>query len=182
VTGFLFHASSGATFSPCRRYRYRLWREWGDPANRVVFCAVNPSTADESEDDATIRKEIGFAKRWSFEAIEKINCFAWRSTDIRGLLDTKDPVGPDNDDAIAYAVRHAKRVVLCWGSHAPVKRLLAERAIRVRQIVHEWVGMRELGHLGVCKDGHPRHPLMLSYETPFVSLKDWRQAITQSGD
>jgi hypothetical protein len=73
--------SAGATFSKDRRYRYRLWRSWGDPELRCVFVGLNPSTADESNDDPTIRKCVGFAKLWGFGAVDVVNLFAFRSTD-----------------------------------------------------------------------------------------------------
>ena len=39
-----------ALLSPCRRYRYALWRRWGD-GPPAMFIGLNPSTAD----DPTIR-------------------------------------------------------------------------------------------------------------------------------
>ena len=42
-----------ATLSPCRRYRYNLWRAWGKRENYVMFVGLNPSTADETVDDPT---------------------------------------------------------------------------------------------------------------------------------
>lgn len=44
---------SGALFSPCRLYRYKLWRKWGD-APPAVFVMLNPSTADEIDNDPTV--------------------------------------------------------------------------------------------------------------------------------
>jgi len=124
--------SSGAIFSACRRYRYRLWRSWGDRANEVVFCALNGSTATEDADDPTIRKDIGFAKRWGFGRMVQINLFGWMATRPRGLLAAGDPVGPESDEIIAAAVRSARRVVFCWGTHGPVQRIVAARAEVVR--------------------------------------------------
>jgi hypothetical protein len=67
--------TKGAVLSDCRRYRYRLWRCWGDGNHRVAFVGINPSTADEVDDDATIRKCVGFAKRWGFSALDMVNLF-----------------------------------------------------------------------------------------------------------
>src|SRR5579859_5937119 len=109
---FLESMRAGATFSACRTYRYRLWRSWEPRGSRCVFVGLNPSTADESTDDATIRKCVGFAKRWGFGAIEVVNLFAYagvRSTDPRSLLGVSDPVGPDNDGTMDAALRGAHR-------------------------------------------------------------------------
>jgi hypothetical protein len=156
----------GAVLSPCRRYRYRLWRSWGDLEKRVAFVMLNPSTADESKDDPTIRKCVGFAKRWGFGALDVVNLFAWRSTDPDGLLDAADPVGPDNDKMVRAVFDGADRVVLAWGSHGA----------KIRKMVHARVRSGSLlscsttddhGTLGYCADLSPRHPLMLAYATPF---------------
>jgi hypothetical protein len=58
----------GAMFTPTREHRYVLWRRWGEgPA--VNFIGLNPSTADEQEDDPTIRRCIGFARNWGYDAL-----------------------------------------------------------------------------------------------------------------
>ena len=55
---------TGAEFSECRTWRYVLWRRWGwhGFAKQVMFIGLNPSTADETDDDPTIRRCIRFAK------------------------------------------------------------------------------------------------------------------------
>jgi hypothetical protein len=83
-------------FSPCRRYRYTLFREWatdelfdgcndGERGQRlgqfVQFVCLNPSTADERQDDPTVRRCVDYAKRWGFGAFCMTNIFAWRDTD-----------------------------------------------------------------------------------------------------
>src|SRR5216683_1489647 len=61
---------SGATFSECRRYRHTLWRTTGDCqfGNERICCIImlNPSTADQSTDDPTIRRCRGFARDWAY--------------------------------------------------------------------------------------------------------------------
>jgi hypothetical protein len=156
-----FGFDSGATLSDCGRYRYRLWRIWGDAEHRVCFVMVNPSTADACADDATIRKCTGFAKRWGFGALDVVNLFAWRSTDVTALLRTADPVGPKNDEHIAAAIGQAHRVVWAWGKHnAAVQRLIVKRT-------EGWSFSPkcDAGTLGLNGDGSPRHPLMLPYAT-----------------
>lgn len=163
---------SGATFSADRRYRYRLWRGWNDPERRVLFIGVNPSTADEHASDPTITKEIGFAKRWGFGALDKVNLCALVSTDVRGLTRASDPVGPENDETIVCAITDATRIVLCWGSKTSPKalaELVARRAAAVAALVRSHA-RGEVGHLGLCANGAPTHTLMLAYETPFVRL------------
>ncbi len=42
----LFPNLSGATFSPCKKYRYLLWRAWEPEARSVLFLLLNPKTAE----------------------------------------------------------------------------------------------------------------------------------------
>ena len=110
-------ADSGAKFSPCRTWRYLLWRTWGDPDRRAMFVGLNPSTADETQDDPTVRRCLGFARAWGFGGLMMTNLFGLRSTDPRGLLAVDDPVGPGNDAAILAQARRCPLVVLAWGNH-----------------------------------------------------------------
>lgn len=71
---------SSARFSDCRRYRYTLTRRFADGPT-VAFIGLNPSTADEHADDPTIRRCLGFAKRWGYGELVMLNLYALRSTD-----------------------------------------------------------------------------------------------------
>jgi hypothetical protein len=161
---------SGATFSPDRLHRYRLWRAWGDRENRLVVAGINPSKAGEEDNDPTVTKLVGFGQRWGFGALDVVNPFAFVSTDQRGLLTAADPIGPDNDHILTETFAGARRIVWAWGrgKTAGVQRLLLARLESP-----EWRALNrsircEVGTLGVTVDGFPRHPLMLAYSTQFV--------------
>jgi hypothetical protein len=160
------------------RYRYRLWREFrtepGKPDSTVLFVMLNPSTADALADDPTIRKCIGFGRLWGYTRLEVVNLYAFRATQPADLWKAHEPVGPDNDLHIADAVAAADLVVYAWGAHAKD----SSRVAAVKKIVRgslrvsaEFSGTR-LVALGFTKAGHPKHPLMLSYDTPRVSAGD----------
>lgn len=53
---------NGAKMSPEKDYRYALWRVWDD--SKAMFIGLNPSTANETENDPTIRRVIRFARDW----------------------------------------------------------------------------------------------------------------------
>lgn len=75
--------ASAARFSLCRRYRYDLWRRWDISKGYAMFIGLNPSTADKTADDPTIRRCIGFARSWGYGALCMTNLFAFRATDPR---------------------------------------------------------------------------------------------------
>ena len=100
-------------------YRYRLTRRLhpvlGGSRRRLLFCMLNPSTADEKRDDPTIRRCIGFAQRERFTDLVVVNLFAARATNPADLLGLDDPVGSGNDDAIAQEAARADLVVRSVG-------------------------------------------------------------------
>jgi len=152
----------GATLSPCGRYRYALWRRFG-PGTEVVFIGLNPSTADASHDDPTIRRCIGFARRWGHGRLTVVNLFAWRATDPSDLRAAEEPVGPDNMTTLQAAIARADQVIPCWGHLGD---LHGQDQI-VRRMLPS--GAR---CLGFTKSGQPRHPLFVRYGTELVRLSD----------
>jgi hypothetical protein len=149
----------GAEFSPCRRYRYSLWRVWEPKKRRVAFIGVNPSTADEKTNDATIIRCINFAKAWGYGGLWMINLFAYRATKPKEMKLASDPVGGENDGYLIDVGRSAQLVVLAWGVHG------AHRG-RGREVIAllRWTEIPFMC-LGVTKGGHPKHPLMLRKDT-----------------
>ena len=96
-----------ALFSRDRRYRYRLGRRWGDGA-AVCFVLLNPSTADETREDPTVRRCIGFAGSLGYGALEVVNLYAYVATDPAELRRAGYPVGHSNDrhiEAVVTGVR-----------------------------------------------------------------------------
>jgi hypothetical protein len=137
-------------FSPDRLHRYTLWREF-DLTNRsyVQFVGLNPSTADEVQDDPTVRRCIDFAKRWGYGALCMTNLFAYRATDPDDMLAAADPVGPENDMWLARIAAGAGLVVAAWGNHGGF--IERDRAVATL--------LPQLMCLGITKTGAPRHPL-----------------------
>jgi hypothetical protein len=162
-------STSGARFSPCGRYRYSLTRTWGN-GPPALFVMLNPSTATADIDDPTIRKCIGFAKRWGHGGIEVVNLFAIRSTDPAGVLAVDDPVGPDNDGVIGGAMLHSAVTIFAWGAHATgLLRKVGPKRINVVRVTAALQQVKPLC-LGTSNDGSPRHPLMLPYSTPLQAF------------
>ncbi len=158
-------SGGSALFSPDRAYRYLLRRRIGGPRGRLLFVMLNPSKADETRDDATIRRCIGFAKRWGYGELEVANLFGLMATDARELLRHADPVGAGNDAAIRAALARADVVALAWGNHAAHPQHRA-RAADVLRMIRGACKPYRIG--GLTKQGQPRHPLRLAYDERLV--------------
>lgn len=154
-----------ALVSDCGQYRYWLSRVWRDQIRvgmpPLVFVMLNPSTADAVEDDPTIRRCIGFAKREMAGALMVMNLFALRSPKPEALRAAADPVGPDNDYHLKRLLGDGYATVVCaWGADK-----FAEQ--RASDFVSLMAG-RELHCLGMTKGGAPKHPLYLPADAPLV--------------
>lgn len=163
----------GAEISPDGRHRFRLWRHWTETQGpHGVFVMLNPSWADESQDDATMRRVIGFAKREGWAGVEVVNLLSLRSADPKALL---DPEWHQPGDELAY--RHNREtlidvcaaygdVVLAWGAFIDHRPELARNAL---------TDLRRLGKPlyafeGATRSGQPLHPLRLPKALP---LRRW---------
>lgn len=142
---------STAEFSSCKKYRYQLKRIWDKSKPTVTFIGLNPSTADETKDDPTIRRCIGYAKKWGFGGLIMANVFAYRSTDPKKLKEINNPVGNLNGMWILKSAFDSDLTIAAWGTHGA----LLNRTEFMRNF-----GI-ELHVLGLTKEGHPKHPLYL---------------------
>lgn len=154
-----------AVISACGRYRYLLTRQVGPGTRTATFIMLNPSTADANNDDATIRRCIGFAQRWGCGRLVVLNLFAFRATDPADLKRVEEPVGAVNRAWFERTLiddMNTGPVVCGWGVHG--------EHMGQDQVVLGW--LREMGvkpiALGVTRDGHPRHPLYVSYSVELV--------------
>lgn len=157
---------------PQPTYRYLLARMWDELRPVMVWCMLNPSVAGAAADDPTIRKCLGFARRRHCGGIIVCNLGAYIATDPREFARAADPVGPRNPDMISWAYGAPMMAVRVGGWGGFPSRRLRER------LKASWSGAlcaaRTMWCFGKTKDGEPRHPLMLSYDTPLVSFADGR--------
>lgn len=149
--------ASVAVYSDCELYRYSLTRVW-EPANpRLMFVMLNPSTANEVQNDPTVERCERRARHLGFGAFRVTNIFAWRATDPREMKKATDPVGSMNDQILGEGANWADEIIAAWGVHGAHM----ARGTVVKE--HLKACPTPLFHLGLSKQGHPRHPLYLPY-------------------
>lgn len=155
----LFPIKRSAEISPCGNYRYSLSRIWDEGKGCVLWVMLNPSTADAEQDDPTIRKCMGFARRWGYGGIHVANLFNWRSTDPAELLEVDHPYCPpgSRDDIGGQSHGEFVAIVVAWGA---VKTPLQSHAIKMLAAMRsKW----SVQCVGTTLDGWPRHPLYVPY-------------------
>jgi hypothetical protein len=162
-----------ARFSENGAHRLELGRDWtaaGETPRTVNFIMLNPSTADGVRDDATIRKCIGFARRWGFTAIAVTNLIPIVSTDP-WRLPRFNGIDRDNAAAVSRWMRESDKTVVAWGDPpAGIKRLVA-----FSEHLYHLFALAP-GKVLYCIDttvkGKPLHPSRAAYtHAPVV----WRQ-------
>ncbi|MBR9766745.1 MAG: DUF1643 domain-containing protein [Rhodobacteraceae bacterium] len=153
-------AESTALYSPCLRYRYALSRVWDATAPRLLYIMLNPSTATEQQNDPTIERCERRARALGFGGFRACNLFAWRETSPALLKRAEAPVGPANDRILTDSLGWIGPggLVLCgWGVHGSH----LDRGATVAEMLR--ASGAPLAHLGLTRDGAPRHPLYIAY-------------------
>lgn len=181
-------ARSWAVFSPDDKYRYLLGRTWGvenqtltpDEPEQLgisgtlcIWIMLNPSTADHTVDDPTIRKCIKYARTWRMAGIIVANLFAYRATDPRELDKVEDPIGPANDSILYRVTRTPLPAIVVggWGNKLPRRFRRRGAQLHLGRRVH---------CVAVNNDGSPRHPLYVRDDAPLVELGEAIKAKKQA--
>jgi hypothetical protein len=175
-----------AIISPCGLYRYRLERgpfnplpllELGDDGvfelrGKVIgFFGINPSTADASTDDQTVKKWIGFCERWGALRFVVGNVWPLRSKDVRALAEATRwlHIGRENQRHILAMADEADILVPCWGDRGKVPRSMHNEIDSLLSLLRG-TG-KPVMTFGLTKGGDPGHPQMLAYSTPLVDFR-----------
>lgn len=163
-----------AQFSSCYKYRYGLLVQWDDHKPIMVWCMLNPSTADEDKNDPTIERCERRARKLGFGGLYILNIFAYRATDPKDMKKQKDPQGYWNNHTIVSVINTYLDVdttkqnvnVHCgWGTHGSYR----NRGKDVMEII------TAMGATPVClkqnANGSPKHPLYCSYDLNFKPME-----------
>lgn len=142
---------SSALFSSDRIYRYELWRIWDELLPYCMFIGLNPSTADETKDDNTVRRCILYSQKWGYGALCMTNIFAFRETDPKIMMNYKEPIGPENNNTLKKLSEKAGIIIAAWGKYGNYLN-------RQKEIINL---IPDLYCLKKNKDGSPSHPLYL---------------------
>lgn len=138
-------------------YRYELGRVWNGRLPVLLMIGMNPSTANAAFDDPTLYKGRRYAEDWGFGALLMGNVFGYRATNQKRLLETPDPVGPDNDAHLSAMADRADLILFAYGTPHKSLRYRGPEVARMLAKKHQ----QKLHVLALSKDGVPKHPLYL---------------------
>ena len=141
-----------AILSEDRKYRYVLSRIWDESKPLVVIIGLNPSTADEKDDDNTIKKCINFSKNWGYGGLYMLNLFAFRATAPSDMFNASSPIGEENSKYIEKYSKLSDKVISAWGNNGNFKNRSKEVLLNIENKFY----------LKLNKTGEPAHPLYLN--------------------
>jgi hypothetical protein len=152
---------SEAHFSYCEKYRYWLRRDWDLSKAPISFLMLNPSTADEVDNDPTIERCQRRAITMGFGSMIIVNLFPFRMTDSKQLNKVDNLLGKaaQADGAILRAVGISNMTVCGWGKHP----LAAPRAQHVMALLKQVGLQNKVMCLQLNADNSPQHPLYIGY-------------------
>lgn len=142
----------GAHFSEDRTYRFALWRIWDLGKPMAMLIGLNPSTANESTSDPTIRRlqgRLGLMAMNGFGGFYMMNLFPF-ITPYPALLQTAKEQLPENDLYMQQVNLHCLTVIFCWGNFRTFGRDEKMMALFPRAMC-----------FGKNQSGTPKHPLYL---------------------
>jgi hypothetical protein len=150
------------------RYRYLLSRQVKATSSRVLLvCMLNPSTADETQNDPTILRVCRLAEQGGFGRLLVLNLLGIRATKPLDIWLHDDPLGVDNwqtwDRVLQELVPSRDGIAVAWG-RAPIKR---SQLLRFRGVLVEAADRLQRCPISLMTwvqnlDGSPRHPLYIS--------------------
>lgn len=148
----LFDDNSGAEFSKCGKYRYKLWRIWDETLPKAMCIGLNPSTANADDNDQTINYLIKMLSKLGYGGFYMMNLFAWISSKPEDLLICENPLG-ENENKLKEVEKICNDVIICWGSFKQAEN-------RIKEVLPKYPNAK---CFGVNKNKTPLHPLALMY-------------------
>ena len=159
-----------AIISDCGKYRYLLIRVWDGSLPLIGYIGLNPSTADENVNDATINRLITFTKSFGFGGFYVGNLVPIRTKSPKVLKQALSKYSQQElssmfQENLAYLIVMRSRIsffVFCWGGNDFWEIIAAKKFVENKFD-------KNCMCFGLTKKGHPKHPLYLKGTTQLVN-------------
>ena len=114
-----------AEFSIDKKERYSLKREWDKSKNKILYIMLNPSLADDKNDDPTIRRLISFTKKYNYGGFLVGNIFTTITPNPKEI-DKSKGISDKNFEKLLKLINKVDQIVYAWGDNIEEPQLLKE--------------------------------------------------------
>ncbi len=146
-----------AKFSIDKKERYSLKREWDKSKNKILYIMLNPSFADDKDDDPTIRRLINFTKKFNSGGFLVGNIFTTITPNPKEL-DKSKGMSDKNFEELIKLINKVDQIVYAWGSSIEEPQLLKKLVLNPKCF-------------GKNLNGTPKHPLYLPSQTKLINFR-----------
>ena len=136
-----------AEFSIDKKERYSLKREWDKSKNKILYIMLNPSLADDKNDDPTIRRLVSFTKKYNYGGFLVGNIFTTITPNPKEI-DKSKGISDKNFEKLLKLINKVDQIVYAWGDNIEEPQLLKELVLNPKCF-------------GKNLNGSPKHPLYL---------------------
>ena len=125
-----------------------------------LWVMLNPSTADASKDDPTMRRVIYFTQRFNGTSLSVVNLFDYRTTVSAGLASATVALQSEFwRSYVVQAIETCDTLVFAWGSAAP-KAIHHQTIDAQREVIAiATIAKKQTSCLAINGNGAPAHPL-----------------------
>lgn len=146
-----------AEFSIDKKERYSLKREWDKSKNKILYIMLNPSFADDKDDDPTIRRLINFTKKFNSGGFLVGNIFTTITPNPKEL-DKSKGMSDKNFEELIKLINKVDQIVYAWGSSIEEPQLLKKLVLSPKCF-------------GKNVNGTPKHPLYVPSQTKLINFR-----------
>jgi hypothetical protein len=159
-----------AKFNDDHTHRLILGRLWNESSSKIMFIGLNPSKADDVENDNTVRRLIKFSQNWGFGGFYIGNIYSYIATEPKDMIKYYSQLPNSQVKKLQKANLHqvidrasiCSMTVFCWGANVDQDDPWVEIVIR---------RFKNAYCFGKTKDGHPKHPLFLASHTQLQKFR-----------
>ena len=146
-----------AKFCETKKNRYSLKREWDSSKGLLLYIMLNPSMADDKNDDPTIRRLINFTKKFNYGGFLVGNIFT-KITPNPKEVDKSRGMTNKNFNELLKLINKVDEVVYAWGN-------LTDEPKELKYLV------KSPKCFGKNFNGTPKHPLYLPSNSKFIKFR-----------
>ena len=146
-----------AEFSIDYKDRYSLTREWDKSKNKILYIMLNPSLADDKNDDPTIRRLINFTKKFNYGGFLVGNIFTTITPNPKEI-DKSKGMSDKNFEKLLNLINKVDKIVYAWGNSVEEPQHLKELILSPKCF-------------GKNLNGTPKHPLYLPKNSKLIDYR-----------